>query len=152
MVNNVIDVDMGECIVLDGESQEYLETYGLGPCVGVAVVIKTIDEKVHRLLGHIIMQEEQSYSFEELRVCAKKIKANTNGKIKDIEISFITSQSYRNRNNLTEDEIELLRIIRKEFGVSFRNIKFYYRQQVQISPEGLINVNLETIEEKNHRM
>ena len=137
--NNVINVDMGECVILDGESQAYLETDGLGPCVGVAIIIKTIDGKVHRLLGHIIMEEEDSYSFEELKACSKMIKNNTKNNIKDIEISFTTSQSYRDRSNLTEDEITLLGIIRKEFNYSLKNIKFYYTKQVQISPEGLIS-------------
>lgn len=150
--NNIINVDMGECIILDGESQAYLETDGLGPCVGVAIVVKTIDGKVHRLLGHIVMEEEEAYSFEELKACSKKIKVNTKNKVKDIAISFTTSQSYRNFSNLTEDEVKLFRIIRREFNYNIRNIKFYYQQQVQISPDGSISNNFEKNENKQRSM
>lgn len=52
---NEIDVNMGECKVINGESQQYLKTDGLGPCVGVAIVIKTSDRRVHRLLGDILL-------------------------------------------------------------------------------------------------
>ena len=148
-LNDVIDVDMGDCKILDGEQQAYLETDGLGPCVGVAIVIKTIDEKVYRLLGHIIMEEDEPYSFEELKVCSRKIKNMTKDKVKNIEISFTTSQSYRDYSNLTEDERNLLRIIKKEFNFDRKNIKFYYRQQVIISPNGSIFNNFEREEDKN---
>ena len=149
--NNVIIVDMGECVTLDGDSKKYLETYGLGPCVGVVVVIKTIDGKVHRLLGHIVMEEEESHSFEELKVCSRRIKANTKNNIKEIKISFTTSQSYRDRTDLTEDEIRLLGIIKKEFNVNLKSIKFNYSQQVRISPEGSISNDFEFNKHKMRR-
>lgn len=151
-LKRIINVDMGECIVLNGESQAYLETDGLGPCVGVAVVIKTLDDKVHRLLGHIVMEEEESYSFDELKASSRRIKANTKNNIKDIAISFTTTQSFRNRSNLTEDEITLLGIIRKEFNYSIRDIAFNYSQQVQISPDGLITNDLEKSSNIQHGM
>ena len=149
-LKRIINVDMGECIVLNGESQAYLETDGLGPCVGVAIVIKTIDDKVHRLLGHIVMEEEESYSFDELKASSRRIKANTKNRIKEIEISLTTTQRFRNRSNLSEDEITLLGIIRKEFNYSIRDIKFNYCQQVQISPDGLITNYLEKNDNKHH--
>ena len=151
-LNNVIDVDMGECVILEGGMGNYLETYGLGPCVGVAVVIRTVDGKVHRLLGHIIMEEDESYSFDELKECSKRIKERTNGTMKDIEISFTTTQSYRNRSNLTEDEMKLLRIIRNEFNFNLRDIRFNYSEQVQISPDGLISNYFERDENYKHSM
>lgn len=148
----MIYVDMGECIILNGESKSSLETDGLGPCVGVAIVIKTIDGKVHRLLGHIVMEEEQSQSFQELKVCSKKIKANTKNKIKTIEISFTTSQSFRDRSSFTEDEIKLLAIIKREFNYTYKSIKFYYCQQVQISPNGLISHDFQNNNNRKHNI
>ena len=141
--NETIDVEMGECVVLDGESQAFLETCGLGPCVGIAIVIKTLDSKVHRLLGHIVMEEEQSNSFEELRVCAKIINANTKDNVKDIKIAFTTTQSYRDRSNLKDDENKLIKIIKKEFGFRMRDVEFNYSHQVQIAPTGAISTVFE---------
>ena len=139
--DNVITVEMGDCVLLEGESGEYLETYGLGPCVGVAVVIKTIDGKIHRLLGHIIMEEKDSLSFNELIICLRTMKMNTNGNVGKIKISFTTSQSYRDRSCLTPDETKLLKIINNEFGKI--EIEFNYSKQVQVSPDGSISTDFE---------
>ena len=148
-INETIVVEMGECVVLDGDSQVFLETCGLGPCVGIAIVIKTLDNKVHRLPGHIVMEEEQSDSFEELRVCTKIIKANTKDNVKEIKIVFTTTQSYRNFSYLTEDEIKLLKIIKKAFGFGIRDIKFNYSHQVQITPTGTISNDFEKTTRQN---
>ena len=138
--DNVIDVNMGECVVLDANSPKYLITTGLGPCVGVAIVITTINGEVHRLLGHITMEETGTQSFTELKECIKKIREKTdNTTIMNKEISFTTSCSYKNRMHLTEDEIKLSRIIWNAFKVPFRSIKFNYCEQVQISPDGVIS-------------
>lgn len=145
---DIIDVEMGECVVLDGESQQYLKTDGLGPCVGIAIVIKTLDEKVHRLLGHIVMEEWQGNSFEELKASSKTLKANTNNNVKSIDIQLVSFLSYRDFNNLTEDEKKLLNIIKKDFEIQRRSdIKFRYFKQVQISPEGLISFDCKKTEQ-----
>jgi len=146
VLSNVIMVDMGECIILDNKSKKYLVTDGLGPCVGVAVVITTVNGEVYRLLGHIILEEETHDSFYTLKIHCSEIKSSANRSgIKSIDISFTTSQSYRNRNNLSEDEIALIAIIKKEFGLGIRNISFNCEQQVQISPNGIISTNFEDI-------
>jgi len=151
-LNNIISVDMGECKILDEKEQKYLETNGLGPCVGVAIVIRTLDGNVHRLLGHIVMEEEDEYSFDELKECIKKIKEKTKNNINSIEISFTTTHSYRNFSFLTEDELKLLKIIRKEFNFSIRDIKFNYYENVQISPDGIITNNSERTDDNKHIM
>jgi hypothetical protein len=43
-------VCMGMCTIIEGDSKEHLLTYGLGPCVGVSIVIKDNNGKVSRLL------------------------------------------------------------------------------------------------------
>lgn len=139
---NEIDVNMGECKVINGESQQYLKTDGLGPCVGVAIVIETPDGRVHRLLGHIIMEERPRQSFTELKDCIKIIRSNTKDSIISIEITLVTNSSYRNRTALTVDEKKLLNILLKSFEtIKYQDIKFKYSQQVQISPDGVISTS-----------
>ena len=81
---NTIEVDMGECKFLASDSKDVLFTKGLGPCVGVSVVIKTIDGKVYRLLAHVIMEYKEEEPFEELKACSKQMKKCINTNIESI--------------------------------------------------------------------
>ena len=69
-----IEVPMGEALFLDTDSKEYLYTTGLGPCVGVAIVIRDSNKKVYRLLGHIAMDEINGESFSNLKNGLDEIK------------------------------------------------------------------------------
>ena len=54
---SVTMVNMWDCKIIDGTTKDHLLTYGLGPCVGVAIVIKSNNWKITRLLAHIDMGE-----------------------------------------------------------------------------------------------
>ena len=46
--------------------------------------------------------------------------------------------------------MKLLKIIRKEFNFSIRDIKFNYYENVQISPDGIITNNSERTDDNKH--
>ena len=60
-------VGMGMCTIIEGDSKEHLLTYGLGPCVGVSIVIKDNNGKVSRLLAHVDMGQIIGISFDVLQ-------------------------------------------------------------------------------------
>lgn len=142
-------VTMGNySILIDGK--KHLLTYGLGPCVGLAIVIKEKDGSIIRFLSHIDMGQIIEITFNQLQdilIQLKKIIAN---QIQDIKISLISTQSYTNMSCLNEKETKLLSILLREFeqfGIKLENIKFDYSSQVQISPSG--NISVYTEEELN---
>ena len=148
---NTIEVDMGECKFLASDSKDVLFTKGLGPCVGVSVVIKTIDGKVYRLLAHVIMEYKEEEPFEELKACSKQMKKCINTNIESIAISFTTSCSYCNRGELSSDEFRLLTIVSNAFGVNRQKIHFNHESQVIITPDGSISTDLGEIEKRRKR-
>ena len=81
-------------------------------------------------------------SFEDLRHKIKLLKNNINSPVKQIVISLVTTQSYQNIEDLTNNETKLLAIILNEFknfGITINDINFVYSSQVQISPNGEIS-------------
>lgn len=147
-------VSMGMCTIIEGDSNEHLLTYGLGPCVGVAIVIKNHDRKLSRLLAHVDMGQIIGISFDNLRFYFKRIINGMENDIESIEISLSSTQSFQNMNFLKGNETRLLAIILKEFekcGISISNIKFNYSSQVQISPDGVIS-NYSKHELEQHRV
>ena len=146
-------VHMGECIILDDTKKEHLLTYGLGPCVGVSIVIKNHDQKVFRLLAHFDMGQLIGVSFRSLQCDFRRMKNIVGTDIDNIEISLTSTDSYRNIESLGDMEIKLLAIILnefQEFGVTVDNIKFNHSSQVQISPDGVISTYRE--EDIRHNM
>lgn len=148
---NTIEVDMGECKFLDSDSKDVLFTKGLGPCVGVSVVIKTIDGKVYRLLAHVIMEDKEKESFEELKACSKQMTKRINTNIESIVISFTTTGSYRDFSHLSSDELKLLKIVLDVFDIDYKKIHFNYKSQVIITPDGSISTDLGEIEKRRKR-
>lgn len=138
-------VSMGSLCTSINENNHLL-TYGLGPCVGVCIAIKSGDNDVIRLLAHIDMGQIIGMSFDKLRKTIKQLKDNINSPVKQINISLVTTQSYRNMHNLNNNEEELLAILLKEFkelGITINDINFNYSFQVQISPDGKISTYTE---------
>ena len=153
MKENVKFVSMGNCIILDGGSKEHLLTYGLGPCVGVSVVIRNQDEKTSRLLAHVDMGQMIGISFDGLQSYFRKMKNSIGYDIGSIEISLSSTQSFQNLQYLNDKETRLLTIILREFqeyGINIENIRFNYSSQVQISPKGVIT-NYSEYELEQHR-
>ena len=150
-------VGMGMCTIIEGDSKEHLLTYGLGPCVGTAIVIKNHDGKISRLLAHVDMGQIIGISFDNLRSYFRRIINSMGNDIESIEISLSSTQSFLDMKFLKEDETKLLAIILKEFekyGISVSDIKFNYSYQVQVSPDGTISTYTETELEqhKQHMM
>ena len=131
-------VGMGMCTIIEGDSKEHLLTYGLGPCVGVSIVIKDNNGKVSRLLAHVDMGQIIGISFDNLQSYFRRIEND----IESIEISLSSTQSFINLQYLNDKEVKLLSMILKEFqdyGINVNSIKFNYSSQVQISPKGVIS-------------
>ena len=144
--DDVINVEMGTCKIVD-DNKTHLITYGLGPCVGVAVVIKTDDEKVIRLLAHLDIGETIGLDFRSFRDYLSTLKQKCANRVKDIEIQLVSSVSfirYFLHNKLTLKEEKLLVIILsafKEYNIGFNDLKINRDPsvtQVQISPSGAI--------------
>ena len=135
-------VGMGMCTIIEGDSKEHLLTYGLGPCVGVSIVIKDNNGKVSRLLAHVDMGQIIGISFDDLQSYFRRLKNGIENDIESIEISLSSTQSFINLQYLNDKELKLLSMILKEFqdyGIDVNNIKFNYSSQVQISPKGVIS-------------
>ena len=150
---NVKMVSMGNCTILDKGSKEHLLTYGLGPCVGVSVVIRNRDKKIFRLLAHVDMGQIIGVSFESLQSYFRRMKNSVSNGIESVEISLSSTQSFLDINSLNDKETKLLAIILREFqeyGINIENIKFNYSSQVQISPKGVIS-NYSEYELEQHR-
>ncbi len=145
-------VHMGS-VVVSNDGNEHLLTFGLGPCVGVAVVIKEVDEKVTRLLAHIDMGQMRGVSFDEFNNELQRLKRSIVGKVQDINISLVSTESYTNMDYLNDRETMLLAIVLKnvdEYNIKLNDINFERRSQVQISPNGTISTYTEE-EIKKHR-
>ena len=112
---SVTMVNMWDCKIIDGTTKDHLLTYGLGPCVGVAIVIKSNNWKITRLLAHIDMGECLGISIESLSWYIKKMKNNVSGGISSVEVSLTSTQSYLDLKNLNENEKELINVISTEF-------------------------------------
>ncbi len=124
----------------------HLLTYGLGPCVGVAIVIKSGENNVVRLLAHMDMGQIIGKSFSNLKNTIRRLMNNMDGPAKQINISLVTTQSYQNIHNLNDKETELLAILLTEFqqlDIAINDINFVYSSQVQISPNGIISTYTE---------
>jgi len=133
---------VGMCTIIEGDSKEHLLTYGLGPCVGVSIVIKDNNGKVSRLLAHVDMGQIIGISFDDLQSYFRRLKYGKENDIESIEISLSSTQSFINLQYLKDKEVKLLSMILKEFqdyGIDVNNIKFNYSSQVQISPDGVIS-------------
>ena len=146
-------VYMGMCTIIEGDSKEHLLTYGLGPCVGVSIVIKDNNGKVSRLLAHVDMGQIIGISFDALQSDFRRIINGMGNNIESIEISLSSTQSFQNMKFLKENETKLLAIILKEFekyGIGVSDIKFNYSSQVQISPDGVIS-NYSEYELEQHK-
>lgn len=153
--NSKMAIGVGDALVkfvgmggihLSINENNHLLTYGLGPCVGVAIVAKSGESDVTRLLAHIDMGQIVGASFENLKDNIRRLKNSISSSIKEINISLVTTQSYSNMNNLNDRETELLAILLKEFkqfGISINDIEFSYSSQVQISPKGEISTYTE---------
>ena len=138
-------VDMGMICKSINETNHLL-TYGLGTCVGVAIVIKNGENNVVRLLAHMDMGQIIGKSFSNLKDTIRRLKYNMNGPVKQINISLVTTQSYQNMHNLNDKETELLAILLSEFqqfSIAINDINFVYSSQVQISPNGIISTYTE---------
>ncbi len=138
-------VSMGSIYTSVNENNHLL-TYGLGPCVGVSIVIKSGDNNITRLLAHMDMGQLIGISFNDLKKTIQKLKNDISDPIKQINISLVTTQSYKNMHNLKDEETELLAILLKEFqsfNITINDIKFVYSPQVQISPNGEISTYTE---------
>lgn len=143
--DSVRSVHMGDICTSTNETNHLL-TYGLGPCVGVAIVIKSGENNVVRLLAHMDMGQIIGQSFSNLKDTIRRLKYNMNGPVKQINISLVTTQSYQNMHNLNDKETELLAILLSEFqqfGITINDINFVYSSQVQISPNGIISTYTE---------
>ena len=131
-------VSMG-CIYSSINENNHLLTYGLGPCVGVSIVIKCGNNDVIRLLAHMDIGQVIGCSFDYLNHTIQRLQSNIAYPIKQINIFLVTTQSYKNMHNLTENETKLLAMILAEFqrfGITINDINFVYSSQVQISPNG----------------
>ena len=146
-------VSMGSIYTSVNENNHLL-TYGLGPCVGVSIVIKSGDNNITRLLAHMDMGQLIGISFNDLKKTIQKLKNDISDPIKQINISLVTTQSYKNMHNLKDEETELLAILLKEFqsfNITINDIKFVYSSQVQISPSGEISTYTEEQIEKHKK-
>ena len=146
-------VSMGMCTIVEGDSKEHLLTYGLGPCVGIAIVIRNHDEKVIRLLAHVDMGQIMGVSFDNLRFDFRRIKNIIGTDVESVEISLSSTQSFQNPLFLNESETTLLDILLDEFqeyGIGINDIKLNNSSQVQISPDGVIS-NYSEQEVERHR-
>ena len=138
-------VNMGDICSSINEN-DHLFTFGLGPCVGVSIVIKYGDNDIIRLLAHMDMGQILGHSFNDLKNTIQRLKNNINDPIKQIKLSLVTTQSYRNMHNLNDNETKLLAIILAEFqcfDITINDINFVNSSQVQISPNGEISTYTE---------
>ena len=144
---DVINVEMGTCIILDDENKTHLITYGLGPCVGVAIVIKTEEGKIMRLLAHLDMGQTIGLNFQSFKSYLSRLKQKCVSKVENIEIQLVSSVSFIRlftQKRLTSNEKQLLQIIInefKEYNIRFEDLMINRNSsvsQVQISPSGKI--------------
>ena len=145
---------MGDYMILDDLSKEHLVTWGISSCVGVAIVVKTTNGKIIRLLAHIDMGEIIGISIDSFKYVLKRIKPINLNEVENIEISLTSMLTYSNMQKLKEKEEKLLAIILKEFkefGIKLENIKINKGMQVQISPSGVISTYSEKEVEKQNQ-
>lgn len=129
------------------EEQDHLLTYGLGPCVAVAVVLKKSDGKIIRLLSHIDMGQIFGISIENFGVVLRRLNKYIVDSKCDIKISITSTESYNCLKYIQENEAKLLAQIIKSFefiGITIKDIEFNNSSQVQISPKGDITAYTES--------
>lgn len=146
-------VNMGSCVIINNNEKIHLLTHGLGPCVGVSVVIKSKDGMISRLLAHIDMGQIIGVSIKDLSNYFRNMKNSISSEVESIEISLSSTQSFCDVSSLNDNETKLLAVILREFqkyGISVENINIDYSSQVQISPEGVIS-NYSEYELEQHR-
>lgn len=140
-------VNMGSCNILSSNSKQHLLTYGLWPCTGVAIVIKSNSWELIRLLAHIDMWQLLGISIESFARYLKTMKNKIADWIKSVEIFITSTESFKNLENLKEDELKLVNLISSEFKENWitpKDIKYNYSTQVQISPQWKISTYSES--------
>ena len=145
---DVLAVSMGSSEITS-DKNTVIGTFGLGPCVGVAISVKDSDEKIHRFVAHIDMGQIIGMRIDEHLSKMKNFIANIIG-AHDINVGLASTQSFINPNNLNENELRILGAI-KELNPT--NYSITNASVIEVKPDGdIICPRKEQIEQQKYKM
>ncbi|MCL2586769.1 MAG: hypothetical protein FWE31_00840 [Firmicutes bacterium] len=147
----LISVEIGKSASVS-DKKTYVGTFGLGPCTAVAVSIEDAQKKIHKFVAHIDIGETlgtiEDLILGDLRQFAGGIK-----NIKNAKTTLVSSESFRDKNNLTGQETKLLNAVKIALApvkqqIPDFTIGFDSSSVVQIQPNGQILIPDEKILDK----